>query len=179
MARYPYTFDFGPGERFTVLGPVEDEEGTRLEAENVLQPGARVPMHVHYLQEEGFTVLSGRAGYQRAGERARFLGPGENVVFAPGVPHRFWNDGEGELQIRGYMRPPLNSEYFMGEMAKSIQANGGKQPNLLDAAYLMRHYRSEYGLGGSGVLRLVISGLGVLARLTGRHRKYAGAPPPT
>jgi mannose-6-phosphate isomerase-like protein (cupin superfamily) len=176
--QYPYSFNLGPSEKFTVLGPTEREEGICLEAENVLQPGARVPMHVHYLQEEGFTVLAGRAGYQLAGAGRAYLEPGQSVRFAPGVPHRFWNEGGDVLHIRGYMRPPLNSEYFMVHMAESINENGGKEPNLLDAAYLIHFYRREYGLGGSFVLRLLIPIIAVVARIAGRGRKYAAAPPP-
>jgi quercetin dioxygenase-like cupin family protein len=176
--QYPYSFNLGTTERFTVFGPSEHEDGIRLEAENVLQPGARVPMHVHHLQEEGFTVLTGRAGYQRAGEEPALAEAGESVTFAPDVLHRFWNAGDDILHIRGYMKPPLNSEYFMLQLAKSIERNGGKAPNLLDAAYLLHLYRGEYSLGGSPILRLLVPILGVVASVSGRRHKYADAPPP-
>lgn len=176
--QYPYSFSLGPAERFTVFGPTQDEDGIRLEAENVLQPGARVPMHVHHLQEEGFTVLTGRAGYQRAGEEPAFAEAGDSVTFAPDVLHRFWNAGDDVLHIRGYMKPPLNSEYFMVRLGESIDRNGGKAPNLLDAAYLLHLYRGEYSLGGSLLLRLLVPILSVVASVTGRRRKYADAPLP-
>jgi quercetin dioxygenase-like cupin family protein len=39
---------------------------------NEVQPGAGPPMHVHFKQEEGLTVVAGRLGYQLKGGPPRY-----------------------------------------------------------------------------------------------------------
>ena len=64
MTRYPYSIDNGYGEQLTFLGITHGPHGERAEAEGIAQLGAGPPMHVHYLQEEGARVVTGRLGYQ-------------------------------------------------------------------------------------------------------------------
>ncbi len=137
-------------------------------------------MHVHNYQEEALTVQQGRIGYQRPGGPPRFAGPGETVVFEPGEPHRFWNAGEEDLVCAGYVRPPDNIEYFLTELYRSQRENGGKRPDLFDAAFLARRYRGEFGMAEMPALvqRLVFPALVAVGRLLGRYGKYADAPEP-
>jgi hypothetical protein len=153
--------------------------GDRLEVENVVEPGAGPVMHVHH-QEEALTVLQGRIGYQRLGERARFAGPGETVAFRAGEAHKFWNAGEEDLRGTGYIEPADNVEYFLGAIFESQRRSGGSRPNLFDAAFLARRYRSEFGMAGipAPVQRLVFPVLVAIGRLLGRYGKYADAPEP-
>jgi hypothetical protein len=101
-------------------------------------------MHVHYLQEKASTVVRGRVGYQRAGQEARFAGPGDTVVFRAGEPHRFWNAGEDDLHCTAYDKPRGNAEHFVGALFAPEKRNGGRRPTLLDIAFLTRRYRSEH-----------------------------------
>jgi hypothetical protein len=59
MHRYPRKIENGSGQALVFLGVVPDQGGDRLEVEVRAQPGAGPPMHVHYLQEEGMTVVTG------------------------------------------------------------------------------------------------------------------------
>ncbi len=97
MKKYPYKIENGSGEELVFLGVVRDEGSDRLEVEIHAQPGTGPPMHVHYLQEEAATVVTGQMGFQIEGEKPRFAGPGETIVFARGVGHRWWNAGSTEL----------------------------------------------------------------------------------
>ena len=178
---YPHTIDNGAGgERLTFLRRVPGARGQRLEAENVVEPGAGPIMHVHHYQEEALTVVEGRIGYQRPGEPARFAGPGETVTFRAGEAHRFWNAGEDILWCKGYIEPSDNIEYFLGAIFESQKRSGGSRPNLLDAAFLARRYRSEYGIVGipAPVQRFVFLILVAIGGLLGRYEKYADAPEP-
>ena len=69
-------------------------------------------MHVHYLQDEAARVVTGRLGYQMPGGEPRFAGPGEEVVWPAGTPHRWWNAGSDQLRLVGWSRPPGNIEFF-------------------------------------------------------------------
>jgi quercetin dioxygenase-like cupin family protein len=182
MARYiyPHTIENGAGERITFLRKVPGTTGDRLEAENVVKPGAGPPMHVHRSQEEVFTVRQGRIGYQRPGEPPQFAGPGETVAFKPGEPHRFWNAGDGDLVCTGHVEPAGNMEYLLTELFESTKRNGGKRPAPLDAAFLMRRYRSEFAIVEipSAVQRFVFPLMVAVGKVLGKYRRYGDAPEP-
>jgi quercetin dioxygenase-like cupin family protein len=173
---YPHTIDNGAGERLTFLRL----EGDRLQVENVVAPGSGPPMHVHYQQEEALTVQQGRIGYQRPGQPAQFAGPGETVVFRPGEEHKFWNAGEEELRCSGYVAPPDNLEYFLSAIFDSQRRKGGRRPDVFDAAFLTRRYRSEFGMSEipAPVQRFVFPLLVAVGRRLGKYEKYADAPEP-
>jgi quercetin dioxygenase-like cupin family protein len=177
---YPHTIDNGAGERLTFLRRVPGAAGDRLEAENVVKPGAGPPMHVHHLQEEALTVREGRIGYQRLGGPEQFAGPGETVVFRPGEAHRFWNAGEGDLRCTGYVEPADNVEYYLTAIYDSMRRSGGARPNPFDAAFLTRRYRSEFAMVEvpAAVQRFVFPVLVAAGRLLGRYGRYADAPEP-
>ena len=178
-AHYPHTIENGDGELLTFLGVRDDADGRRvLEIENEVQPGSGPPMHVHYLQEESLTVREGRMGYRLVGGPDRFAEPGDTVTFAPGQMHRFWNAGNEVLLCSGWASPPDNLEYYLTEVFASMRRGGGR-PNPFDAAYLLGHYRTEFGGGIPAPLRVVVFPiLRAVGRLLGRDRRYADAPPP-
>ncbi len=177
---YPHTIENGAGERLTFLRRVPSVTGDRLEAENVVEPGAGPIMHVHHHQEEVLTVDQGRIGYQRPGEPAYFAEPGETVAFRAGEAHKFWNAGEEVLRCTGYIEPADNVEYFLGAIFESQKRSGGARPNPFDAAFLARRYRSEFGMVEipAPVQRFVFPVLVAVGRLLGRYEKYANAPEP-
>ncbi len=178
MYTYPHTITNGGGEELTFVARRRDERGEYLEVSNRVKPGSGPPMHVHFLQEEGLTVEEGMIGYQVQGREKQYAGEGETVIFAPGVAHRFWNAGEEDLVCSGYIRPPDSIEYFLTEMYASTKENGGKRPNGLDAAWLAHRYRNEFAITEipGFVQKTVFPIQRLIGRLTGRYRKYAGAP---
>ncbi len=178
--QYPHTIDNGAGERLTFVRRVPGRTGDRLEVTVAAEPGAGPPMHVHHRQEESLTVQEGRVGYQRAGEAPRYAGPGEQVTFAPGEVHRWWNVGEGELRCTGHIEPADNIEYFLGAIFDSQKRSGSLRPDPFDAAFLSRRYRSEFAITEipEPVQRFVFPVQVAVGRLLGRYRRYAGAPEP-
>lgn len=177
---YPNTIDNGAGERLTFMRCAHGTAGMRLEGETRVEPGAGPPMHVHYLQEEGFTVVRGRLGYETGDGVLKEAGPGETALFPPGVPHRFWNAGDDELLCSAWVEPAGNTEFFLGALFASQKANAGRRPSLFDVAFLCRRYRSEYALLIiPGVVQRTLFPLLVgLGTLLGRYRRYDGAPAP-
>jgi mannose-6-phosphate isomerase-like protein (cupin superfamily) len=177
---YPHTIDNGAGERLTFLRRVPGRTGDRIEGENLVAPGKGPVMHVHHRQEEGFTVLEGRLGYQRLGEPVSYAGPGESVAFPPGVPHKFWNAGSGTLRCAAYIEPADNLEYFLSGIFAAQRRRGGDRPALFDAAFLARRYRSEFAMVEipSVVQRVLFPLVVAVGHLLGRYDHFAGAPEP-
>jgi quercetin dioxygenase-like cupin family protein len=178
--RYPYTIESGSGEELTFLRLVHTDRGDRLEVEVRAQPGSGPPRHLHYLQEEAMTVTEGKVGFQVAGEPPRYGGPGETVVFPPGVGHRWWNAGPTTLRATGWVTPPYNVEYFLGALFGSMKRSGGKRPSLFDVAFLLTRYRSEFEMLE---IPAVVQKVGfpialVIGRLLGKYRRFADAPDP-
>jgi 2-iminobutanoate/2-iminopropanoate deaminase len=120
--------------------------GGRLEGETRLAPGAGPPRHVHFLQDEGFTVVQGRIATERLGEAPVYAEAGESVVFPADVPHKFWNAGDTELHCSAWVEPPGNVVYLLQQLFASQQRNGGARPSLLDIAFLMKRYRGEFAM---------------------------------
>lgn len=179
MTTYPVQIDNGHGEVLTFERLVPTPEGDRLEVSNLVQPQAGPPMHVHYLQDEGLTVIAGRLGYQIQGEKPRYANVGESVVFKRGVAHRFWADGDQPLRASGYVQPAHNIVYFLSTIYRSTRANGGR-PNPFDAAYLLHKYHSEFAMPDIPpfVARFIFPVLRLVGGLTGRFRKLERGPAP-
>jgi quercetin dioxygenase-like cupin family protein len=177
---YPHVIENGAGERLTFARRLPGATGERLEGETLVDPGAGPPMHVHYLQSEGFTVLRGRIGYQRPNEPAQFAGPGDSVAFGPGEGHRFWNAGTQPLHCTAWVEPVGNAEYLLAELFASSLRNGGTRPSIFDAAFLLRRYRSEFRMLDipAPVQAIVFPIVVVLGRLLGEYARFADAPEP-
>ncbi|MES2522428.1 MAG: cupin domain-containing protein [Gemmatimonadota bacterium] len=177
---YPHTIDNGHGERLTFVRRIDDAQGGRLEVENIVAPGLGPVMHVHHYQTEALTVKRGRIGYQRPGGEAHFAGPGETVTFPAGDPHKFWNAGADDLECTGYIAPVDNIEYFLSGIFASQRAAGSMRPNVFDAAYLARRYRSEFGMLEipDPVQKYLFPLFIAIGRVLGRYAKYADAPAP-
>jgi quercetin dioxygenase-like cupin family protein len=179
MTVYPIRLENGHGEVLIFERLVKTATGDRLEGRNEVQPGSGPPMHVHFQQEEGLTVVAGRLGYQVSGQPPRYATVGESVVFAPGVAHRFWADGDEQLSCTAYIEPAHNVVYFLSEIFRSTRANGGR-PDSFEAAYLLHKYRSEFAMLDIPrfVLRAVFPVLRLVGGLTGRFKALAQGPAP-
>lgn len=179
MTTFPIQIDNGHGETLTFERLVPTPTGDRLECRNEVAPGAGPPMHVHFKQEEALTVVAGRLGYQVDGQAPRYATAGETVVFAPGVAHRFWADGDLPLHCTGYIQPANNIVYFLSEIYRSTRANGGR-PDAFASAYLLHKYRSEFAMPAipGFVARVIFPLLRLIGGLTGRFRQLDRGPAP-
>jgi hypothetical protein len=100
------------------------------------------------------------------------------VVFEAGETHRFWNAGEEDLLGTGYIQPLDNIEYLLSAIYESQRESAGSRPDPLEMAYLMRRYRSQFGMAEipSVVQRVVFPVVVAVGRLLGKYEKCATLP---
>ena len=175
----PRTIENISGEKLTFLRIVIKDGVEYLETESEVQPNAGPPMHVHYKQDESLTVLSGKIGYQELKGEKKYAGPGETVLFKAGVPHKFWNAGNETLRLSGYVSPANNMVYFLSQVYRSMNENGGR-PGMYDAAYLLGRYKTEFRMLEipAFVQKLIFPVILFFGKLRGKKKKFLDAPDP-
>ncbi|MCB0598469.1 MAG: cupin domain-containing protein [Lewinellaceae bacterium] len=176
----PHTIENVLGEKLIFKSIIQEPDGDKVLAEAFVQPGAGPAMHVHYKQDESFTVIEGKMGYQFQGEKPQYAGPAESVVFKRGKPHRFWNAGQEVLHCEGWLKPANTIVFFLSALYDAQNKSGKGEPELFDGAYLLTRYRSEYGMPEMpGFVRnFIIPTAYFIGKLMGKYQKFEGAPAP-
>jgi quercetin dioxygenase-like cupin family protein len=177
---YPHVIDNGSGETLTFTELIHEPDGDKVIGENRVLPKSGPPMHVHWLQDEGFTILSGTMGYQVLGEPEQFANAGETFVFKRGVPHKFWNAGEDVLQCRAWVKPAHNIVFFLTSIFAAQRKSRSKRPSLFDTAYLLRRYRTEFDMLELPVFvkKVVLPVTYFTGKLLGKYNHFKDAPEP-
>ena len=173
---FPFSIETKYGERINFLGM----EGDKLLLEGFCKPMAGPGFHTHLRQDEGVTVVSGKIGYQILGEEPRYGGPGDSVTFKRGVPHRFWNAGDDELHITGWISPAENVVFFLTTLYDALNRGEGKRPEMFDGAYLTCRYSREYDVPDMpGFVKKVVMPITYfIGNLRGKYQKFKSAPQP-
>ncbi len=177
---YPHTIENGFGEKLIFQEMRREPDGDRIIGENFVAPGSGPPMHVHWLQDEGFRVVKGKIGYQIAGQNEQCAHEGESVVFKRGVAHRFWNAGTETLQCQAWIKPANSFVFFLSSIFAAQKKSGKARPELFDGAYLMTRYASEYAMVEIPwfVRKAVLPMIYQLGRLLGKYTHFKDAPEP-
>jgi len=139
-------------------------------------PGA--PMHVHRWQEEVIEVVAGKMGYALLDGVEHITHAGDVASFPPGQAHRWWNASDQPLVTRGYVSPPLHTQYFLTQIFESSNANSKSAPLIWDAAFLLTRYRDEYDMLEIPpfVKRYFFPILVRVGHLLGKYDKFKDAP---
>jgi quercetin dioxygenase-like cupin family protein len=176
----PHTIQNPSGEKLTFLQLVKEPGGDKLLVENHVKPGGGPLMHTHYLQEESLTVLHGRIGYQVKGGKPQFAVEGQTVVFAAGVPHKFWNAGNDDLHCSGYVKPANTLMFFLSSIYAAQNKTGSARPEIFDAAYLMTRYATEYEMNDIPWVarKLVMPIIYFIGKLMRKYEHFKNAPQP-
>ena len=177
---YPHSIQNCIGETIIFQERIAEPDGDRLIIENYVAPGVGPVMHTHFLQDEAITVIKGRLGYQLENEREQYIYEGETIVFEKGVPHRFWNDTKEVMHCKGWIKPALSIEFFLGSIFEAQNKSGKAEPEKFDGAYLVSRYKSEYELVGipGFVRKVVIPFTYLLGKLLGKYKHFKHAPAP-
>jgi mannose-6-phosphate isomerase-like protein (cupin superfamily) len=177
---YPQTIENCIGEKLTFHQLIQEPDGDRLVVTNSVVPGSGPPMHVHWLQDESLTVVSGKVGYQVDGQAEQFAGVGETILFKRGVAHRFWNAGPELLECTGWIKPANSVVFFLSSIYAAQNKSGQAQPETFDAAYLLTRYASEYDMLEIPrfVKKVILPTTYQVGRLLGKYKHFDGAPEP-
>lgn len=176
----PHTIKNPIGETLIFKDLVQEPDGDRLLVENYVVPKSGPPMHTHFLQEEGLTVVNGYIGYQVQGGQPQYAKAGETVVFKPGTPHRFWNAGQDILHCIGYVKPANSIVFYLSSIYSAQNKTGSGRPEAFDAAYLLTRYASEYDMAElpAFVKKVIIPITYRLGKLLGKYKHFEDAPEP-
>ena len=178
MKKYPLTIVNGSGEELTFLG-IEFENGIEcMRVENRVGPGSGPPMHIHHKQHEELTIVEGTMGTQVAGESPKLYTAGDKVVFEAGVGHKFWNAGTRILRCTGRVWPVNNFEFFLTEVYRSSKASKNNRPALMDTAFLLTHFKSEFSMLDIPpfVRNVVLPVAYRFGKMSGAYKKFADVP---
>lgn len=166
------------GERVVVLRGDEDGGGAAVISHLTISPGgAVVGEHFHPGIDERFVVLSGKLGVKVAGEEST-LGPGEEASAPAGIPHDWWNAGDGEAEVLVHVDPP---DPRFGELIATLfgLANAGKvnskgMPSIFQLALTGTEFRDviQFMSPPPPVQRVVLPALGAIGRMRGFRGVY-------
>jgi mannose-6-phosphate isomerase-like protein (cupin superfamily) len=164
------------GEKAVLVKSAEESSGARIFVDFAVEAGGFVPggEHVHDHLSEHLEVRTGRITFVLDGEE-RTLGAGEEVTIAPGTWHRWWNAGEGEVQIRGRVEPAMRFQEAIlvaWGLCADGHTNAEGRPSPLLGALLATRYRREirFRQPPDAVQRLLFPPLAAFARLRGLER---------
>lgn len=141
------------GERVVVRVSGAETGGRLLVFDLYLPSGAHVPArHVHPVQEEQFTVVSGQMRFRvgRLGRRTILAHPGETIRVPAGTAHWFGNPGAQVAHACVEVRPALRME----ELFETTEAIGRREvgagrtvnvhrPRLTDLAQVVLEFQRE------------------------------------
>lgn len=112
MTQAEHLHDPLTGQHLTFLQTSADTGGELLQLEVRLDPGGRVPLHVHARQDERVKVLAGILTV-RVGGTERTLNVGESVAVPRRKLHVVRNAGDNEARFLLEVRPARRMEAFM------------------------------------------------------------------
>lgn len=117
--------------------PGEATGGAYSVVEHPLSPGVlAAPPHAHRNEDEVSYVVEGRVGAWLDGEES-VAEAGDYIIKPRGVPHTFWNAGEGPARVVEIISPAGFEAYFE-ELAGLISGDG--EPDFGAIARLAGRY---------------------------------------
>lgn len=102
---------FMPGELFTWKTTGVDNDGVMDFGELSLQPGVRVPEHIHHANDEAYYILEGTYRFKVGGEVAE-ASEGTFVFIPRGTPHAWVSTGTAPGRVAIIFTPGGMADYF-------------------------------------------------------------------
>jgi len=140
-------------------------------------PGGIISEHIHPLQDERFTILSGQARFTVNG-KPLVAEAGQTVVVPAGVPHSEGNPGSVEVRGTVELRPALQTRQFHEALAGlaadfTCTARGApRNPLQLGATFWHFRHESRPTSPPLWVQDILLPPLWLLAKIAGKHAYY-------
>jgi mannose-6-phosphate isomerase-like protein (cupin superfamily) len=166
------------GERAVVLQGDEDGAGAPgLVHLTVRTGGAVIGEHAHPRLQERFRVVAGTLGTRLDGVE-RTLAAGDEATVPPGMPHDWWNAGDGEASVLVELSPPdPRFEAVIATLwglANAGRTNAKGMPGPLQLALLGREFADviRFTKPPAAIQKVMFGVLGALGRLRGYRGVY-------
>jgi uncharacterized cupin superfamily protein len=163
------------GERLT-LRRIKTENGIEeLHLSGSLPPHRQgPPLHIHFGEDERGEVVSGTVSASVDGTQL-VVEAGGSAHFPKGSVHRWWNDGDEELVLRGVVTPAIDLDRYLQAMFEVLNAGPpGRPPIFYMAHVLHRHRNTQLALVVPRALQRVLFPIVVfLGTVLGKYRGTA------
>ena len=113
--------------RMTIKATKESTGGALSLIEVLAAPDSAPPRHVHYREDEMFSILYGSFLF-KLGDELFEAGPGSFVLIPRGIPHSFKNVGETVAKYLVYFTPAGLDQYFLEVGTPALEEGLRPQP---------------------------------------------------
>lgn len=125
-------------------------DGENLIVDTWLEPGGKLPPHIHPRQEERWSVVDGEVRFQ-LGKDKRVIGPADGeMVVRPGTVHGLENKSGREAHLRCLALPAAGLQEFLEDSARAARdglfMRGGIPRSLRGARWaagFLDHHRED------------------------------------
>jgi hypothetical protein len=132
------------------------------------------PLHVHFEEDERGEVVSGTVSALVDGTLL-VIKAGESGHFPKGSAHRWWNDGDEELVLRGVATPAVDLDRYLQAMFEVLNAGPPNRPPIFYMAHVLyRHRKTQLALViPRAVQRVLFPIVVLLGTVLGKYRGTA------
>jgi len=104
------------------------------------------PLHVHFEEDERGEVVSGTVS-ALVDSTLLVIKAGESGHFPKGIAHRWWNDGDEGLGLRGGVTPAVDLDRYLQAMFEVLNAGPPNRPPIFYMAHVLyRHRKTQLAL---------------------------------
>jgi mannose-6-phosphate isomerase-like protein (cupin superfamily) len=163
------------GERLT-LRRIKTEAGVEELRMTGSLPAHRQgpPLHIHFHEDEYVEVVSGALSALVDGNPL-VIKAGDPGHFPKGSTHRWWNEGDEELVLRGVVTPAVDLDQYLQAMFEVLNAGAPNRPPIFYMAHVLyRHRKTQAALVvPRAVQRILFPIVVLLGTVLGKYRGTA------
>jgi len=132
------------------------------------------PLHVHFEEDERGEVVSGTVS-ALVDSTLLVIKAGESGHFPKGIAHRWWNDGDEELMLRGVVTPAVDLDRYLPALFDVLNAGPPNRPPIFYMAHVIyRHRKTLLALVvPRAVQRILFPIVVLLGTVLGKYRGTA------
>jgi quercetin dioxygenase-like cupin family protein len=137
------------------------------------------PLHVHIQEREEGVVKAGTLGALVGGEKI-IVPTGGTVTLPAGIPHRWWNAGDGLLQFDGQVVPVVDLDRYLQAVFAVLNASANGRPSIFHFAHVLWRHRDTQlmSVPAPAIQRIVLPVVLFIGRILGKYRgsNWPGSP---